>query len=94
MDVPKGIHYGFDLSVDSSPTITYIPHNHYSALDNPMAVQAYIETELKVSRYLGPFDPVWLESIIGPFHCSPLDVIEEPEKFRIIQRPFFSPKRQ
>jgi hypothetical protein len=85
MDVLKGIRNGFDLGVDSSPTITYIPRNHRSALDNPTAVQAYIETELKAGCYLGPFDPEWLKSIIGPFHCSPLGVIEEPEKFRIIQ---------
>jgi hypothetical protein len=83
--VPKGIRYGFDLGVEGLPTSTYIPRTHHSALDNPEAVKSYIETEINVGRYLGPFDPESLEKIIGPFHCSPLGVIEESLKFCIIQ---------
>jgi hypothetical protein len=84
-DVPKGIRYGFDLGVDELPKCTFIPRNHKSALENPDVVEAYIKTELDAGRYLGPFEPEWLESVIGPFHCSPLGAIEETSKFRIIQ---------
>jgi hypothetical protein len=84
-DVPKGIRAGFDLGVEGLPSCTYIPRNHRSALENPGAVRSYIETEVEAGRYLGPFEPQWLESVIGPFHCSPLGVIKESNKFRIIQ---------
>jgi hypothetical protein len=84
-DVPKGIRFGFDLGVDGKPLTTYIPRNHKSALDNPAAVEAYIEAELEAGRYLGPFDSKTLEERIGYFLCSPMGVIEEPTKFRIIQ---------
>jgi hypothetical protein len=84
-DVPKGIRYGFDLGVVGLPKCTYIPSNHRSALENPTAIEAYIKTEIEAGRYLGPFDPQWLEQHIGYFHCSLLGVIEEPLKYCIIQ---------
>lgn len=86
-DIISGLQHGFKTGVSSSITTTYIPPNHWSALDNPDAVSSHISKELALHRYSGPFSPSELESLIGPFRCAPLGVVPKPNssKLRIIQ---------
>lgn len=85
--VPSGIRFGFRIGVTSPVSITYIPPNHKSASVTPSAVDSHVRTELLARRYSGPFSPATLESLIGPFRCSPLGVVPKPipGEFRIIQ---------
>jgi hypothetical protein len=84
-DVPDGIRHGFDLGVRHPITFTYISPNHKSALDNPLAVDLYIRTELDAGRYSGPFTSDMCQSRIGHFRTSPLGAIPKGDGFRIIQ---------
>jgi hypothetical protein len=84
-NVPSGIQLGFDMGVSHPITSTYIARNHKSALDNPDAVNLYIQTELDAGRYSGPFSPEACRTLIGHFRTSPLGAIPKGDSFRIIQ---------
>lgn len=83
-DVPKGIHFGWRLSViDSFPlNCTYIPNNHKSALEHPKFIISYIHSEVAAGRYSRPFSPDHLKCIIGYFRTSPLGVIPKLGTFK------------
>lgn len=86
--VPHGIRNGFDMGIKSNPSHTYVPPNHNSALAHPPAVLSYIQKELSLHRYTGPFSQSRLESIIGPFRTSPLGLVPKAgssNEFRLIQ---------
>jgi hypothetical protein len=74
-DVPIGMRFGFDMGIHSSPSHTYIPPNHNSALSYPDHVSSHIRNELSLGRYSGPFSRLELESLIGPFRTSPLGTV-------------------
>jgi hypothetical protein len=84
-NVPDGIQNGFDMGVHHPISTTYISPNHKSALDNPHAVDAYIQIELGAGRYSGPFTPDMCQTLIGNFRTSPLGAIPKGDAFRIIQ---------
>ncbi|PPR01104.1 hypothetical protein CVT24_000412 [Panaeolus cyanescens] len=87
-DIPDGIRNGFDLGTRSAtPSVTYIPPNHTSAISHPNAVISNIHTELANRRYTGPFSPDRLENLIGPFRTSPLGVVPKngSDQFRLVQ---------
>lgn len=83
----QNIAAGFSVGF---PTIsqTYSPLNHPSLITHASAFAASVTHELVTKRYLGPFSQTEVESLIGPFHTSPLSIIPKPHKpnsFRIIQ---------
>jgi Reverse transcriptase-like len=87
-DVPIGIRVGFDMGVDSTPSYTYTPPNHNSALLYPDHVLSHIHKELSLHRYSGPFSSSRLEYLIGPFRTSPLGTVPKPDSSterRIVQ---------
>ena len=69
-DVPYSICHGFDLGIHSTPAYTHIPPNHASAIQHPLEIKAYINSEPLHSRYMGPFSLDCLETLIGPFQTS------------------------
>ncbi|PPQ94251.1 hypothetical protein CVT25_004971 [Psilocybe cyanescens] len=87
-DVPFGICNGFDMGIKTTPSSTYTPPNHTSALKQPQAVLSHIQKELSLSRYTGPFSRSKLESLIGSFRTSPLGVVPKAgtsDEFRLVQ---------
>jgi hypothetical protein len=76
VDVPKGIRFGWCLSVPDSfpPNCIYIPNNHKSALERLEFIISYIHSEVAAGCYSGPFSPDHLERIIDYFRTSPLSV--------------------
>jgi hypothetical protein len=71
-------------------THTHIIPNHASCKEHPNVVKVYIQEELDVGRFSGPYTRGEMESIMrGPFKSSPLIVAESdqgpdlPPKFRI-----------
>jgi hypothetical protein len=91
-DVPIGIRFGFDMGVHSPPTVTYTPPNHNSALLFPEHVMSYIQNELSLGRYSGPFSRSELESLIGPFRTSPLGTVPKGSTDRRIVQDFSFPR--
>jgi len=61
--------------------------NHTSSKIKPEFIDAYIEKERSMGRYLGPFSRTELEHLIGPFRTSPLGLVPKstPGSFRMIQ---------
>jgi hypothetical protein len=84
-DIPDSIRHGFDLGAHDHISQTYIPPNHSSADQNMLAIDAYINDELTLGRYSGPFTPKDLERRIGPFRSSPLGAVPKGEGVRLIQ---------
>jgi hypothetical protein len=78
-DVPDSIRYGFSHGLDSSrrARTTFIPPNLKSALEHPDVISAYIEKEQTLGRISIGYDPVFLESKIGPFRCSPVGCVQK-----------------
>lgn len=88
-DIPNAFRFGWRLGVPDSYSLesSFLPPNHRSAFDHSDFILDYVESELAVGRYSGPFSPSDLEALIGPFRTSPLGVIPKPgsSKFRLIQ---------
>jgi hypothetical protein len=78
-DIPNGIQYGFSHGLDRAQTArtTYIPDNLKSALEHPDVISAYLEKEQALGCISEAYDPVFLESQIGPFRCSPVGCIQK-----------------
>jgi hypothetical protein len=86
--VPAGIRQGFDMGTHSSPTVSYTPRNHSSALIRPTVIDLHISKELSLKRYTGPFSRSRLEFLIGPFRTSPLGLVLKPgstDNYRLVQ---------
>ncbi|CUA70723.1 hypothetical protein RSOLAG22IIIB_09049 [Rhizoctonia solani] len=87
-DVPQNLREGFRIGVTKPVNTTFTPPNHKSALDRPDVILAHINAEVDAGRYFGPYTPIHLQQLIGPFTSAPLGVVEKPGapgKFRIIQ---------
>jgi hypothetical protein len=73
-----------------APTITrsFTPLNNPSIFVHRNAFDEILHKEFTKQRYIGPFTRDALESFIGPFQSSPLNIIPKPGKpgkFRLIQ---------
>ena len=77
--------FPFNCSLVISETRIF-PHLR-SALEHPEVIDSLIEKEVTAGRYVGPFDRLTLESIIGPFRSHPLGVVpkSKPGEFRVIE---------
>lgn len=82
-DVPVGIRNGFGLGYSEPLTSSYIPPNHSSTTNNSDVVRAYITKEIAAGHYSSGFETAKLNSHFH-FHTSPLGVVEQENKFRII----------
>jgi hypothetical protein len=78
-DIPNCIQYSFSHGLDRTQAArtTYIPNNLKSAIDHPEVISAYLEKEQELGRILEAYDPVYLESQIGPFRCSPVGCLQK-----------------
>jgi hypothetical protein len=87
--LPDKIRHGFPLGELDPIETTYAPPNLPSALEHDQLIQDYINTELSLGRFSGPFTQEELEIKIGPFRSSPLQVAVkeeapgQPKKFRV-----------
>ena len=73
-----------------APTITrtFTPPNNPSIDVHQDAFDKIVHKEFTKQRYIGPFTQDALETLIGPFQSSPLNIIPKPGKpgkFRLIQ---------
>jgi len=85
--VPEGLRSGFAIDF---PLITHVqsPPNKDSITEYHTEFSTIIQKEFQKERYIGPFLPLDLELLIGPFQSSPLSVVPKPGKpgkFRLIQ---------
>lgn len=81
----QSFFHGFQVGI---PSIfkTFIPQNSHSITLYSKEFNDLINKELSIGHYIGPFTQSQLESLIGPFQCSPLAIIPKPHstKFRLI----------
>ena len=82
-DVPVGIRDGFRLGYSEPLASSYIPPNHSSATNNPDVVRVYIVKEIAAGRYSPGFKVTELDSHFH-FRTSPLGVVEQENKFRVV----------
>lgn len=88
-DLPLKINSGFSLGEDFPPLLTSdIPPNLPSADEHRDVIQNYINEELALGRFSGPYTQQELESKIGFFRSSPIQVVVKstgpgtPDKYR------------
>lgn len=86
-DVLDGFRFGFHTGVKSPVLNTFIPPNHRSAIQDPLAIDAHIQKELKLNRYSGPYSVSQATKLLGPFRTSPLGLVPKANSssFRVIQ---------
>jgi hypothetical protein len=67
-----------------APTITrsFTPLNNPSIFVHRNAFDEILHKEFTKQRYIGPFTRDALESFIGPFQSSPLNIIPKPGKLK------------
>jgi hypothetical protein len=88
-ELPLKLRIGFPLGHLDQLTRTYAPHNLPSADEHDEVIQEYIASELALDRLSGPFTRQQLETKIGPFRSSPLQVASkeggpgQPTKYRV-----------
>jgi len=85
--LPHQLQYGFDGGI---PIIskTFTPPNKPSITEHLPEFNRIIQLEFEKQRYIGPLSKSEVETLIGPFQTSPLNIIPKPGKpgkFRIIQ---------
>jgi hypothetical protein len=68
------IKHGFPLGHLQPILSTYAPPNLPSGLEHKHIIKDYIESELSLGQFTGPFTQEELEQKIGPFCSSPLQV--------------------
>ena len=76
------------MGVTSSPSFTYTPPNHSSAISYPTHVLSHIHHKLQHHRYTSPFSHSHLEYLIGPFCTSPpgtVPKVSSSSEHRVIQ---------
>ena len=76
----EGFSHGFRVGYSGIPECKIYP-NHKSALENPEVIDAYLESEIREGRMVGP-----LSNPPDKFHCSPLALVpkKKPGAFRVI----------
>ncbi|GLB39889.1 putative tyrosine recombinase [Lyophyllum shimeji] len=85
--LPLSLQLGFDAGVRPI-TETFTPPNKPSICEYANEFNKIVHKEYERGRHIGPFTRAELESIIGPFQTSPLDIIPKPGKpgkFRLVQ---------
>lgn len=88
-------HYSTILSSFSSgfvvgiPTLhhTFAPPNHPSLESLAQEFHTIVNVEFERSRYLGPFNKIELQQLIGHFQTSPLSLVPKPnsKQYRLVQ---------
>jgi hypothetical protein len=95
----SGIRFGFSLGIRKIEK-TFSPPNGKSLLVYPEVFESLARTELDAGRWIGPVDAAFLERELGPFHSSPISLVEKardpekpdaPTKFRMVQN-FSAPR--
>ncbi|CAA7271031.1 unnamed protein product [Cyclocybe aegerita] len=80
--------HGFPLGELTPLTTSFTPPNLPSAVPYTHVIRDYIQEELRLARFSGPFTKTHLETKIGPFRSSPVQVVVkpgapgQPDKFR------------
>jgi hypothetical protein len=93
-ELPFKLRHGFSLGKFLPLTQSYTPDNLPGAYKFQSVIEEYIVGELQVGRFSGPFSKGTLESKIGPFRSSPLQVAIKkgidgaPDKHRVCSTPF------
>ena len=68
----SGIHYGFRIGFDCQHHIRSSTANLAAASQHPHIIDKYLQEELSLNHFLGPFPP---DSLPFSVHCSPMGVI-------------------
>ncbi|KAF5343250.1 hypothetical protein D9758_013431 [Tetrapyrgos nigripes] len=86
LKVPEGLQSSFLISVENyTLSHTFTPHNHSSAYTFKHIIEDKFKSNIELSHIFPGYDPSQLQALIGPFHTSPMVVIEQkPSKFHII----------
>lgn len=88
-DLPHKISHGFPLGDLPPITETYTPPNHFSVDEHIPAILEYFASEVALQRMSGPYTLSEVETILGPFRSSPIQVAiipgedGKPDKKRI-----------
>ncbi|KAJ2935338.1 hypothetical protein H1R20_g1756, partial [Candolleomyces eurysporus] len=69
------ITHGFSLGNLTSIDVSFTPDNLRSALPHSTVINEYIQEEIRLNRFSGPFTQEELERITGPFRSSPLQIV-------------------
>jgi hypothetical protein len=77
-ELPHKLAHGFPLGKLSALEQSFTPGNLASAAIHNEVIQAYITDELHLGRFSGPFSKLALESKIGFFRSSPVQVVVKP----------------
>lgn len=90
-DVVLGITHGFSRGIGAPVPFTRISANHPSAHANADFIDSLINVDIANGRYSKFYDPLELESLIGPFFTSPLAVVIKADsgKRRLVQNHSF-----
>jgi len=87
-DLPFKLKHGFSLGPIPNLMSTYAPDNPPYVYEHEKTIREYIDGELALGRFSGPFTKSELESKIGPFRSSPIQVVVKddgpltPKKYR------------
>ena len=87
-DLPFKLKHGFALGPLPNLTSTYAPDNPTYVYEHERIIREYIDGELALGRFSGPFTKSELESKIGFFRSSPIQVVVKddgpltPKKYR------------
>ena len=77
--VLESLRDGFDAGLPMSPPArSFTPKNHSTVNLDRQFISKYIDEQLTLRRYAGPFAKAVLEGCIGPFHSSPLGLVPKP----------------
>lgn len=74
-DLPDKLKYGFPIGNLPPLVASYIPPNHSNISEHRDAIREYIDDELRLGRFSGPFTSAQLFHEIGPFRSSPFQVV-------------------
>jgi hypothetical protein len=71
----------FDVGLNSyAMTHSFIPPNHYKSQEHHDFILTKYSSEIALNHISHGYEPSFLESLIGPFHTAPLNVVEQNGK--------------
>jgi hypothetical protein len=73
------LRFGFSLGI-CHMTKTFVPPNGCSLSEHNSIIQKLVRTKLQLGRRLGPFSRASIKQQLGPFHCSPVSLVEKPQE--------------
>jgi len=79
-ELPFKLQYGFSLGPIPSILTSYTPDDPPYLLQYSKIIREYIDGELILGRFSGPFTKEQLESKIGPFRSSPIQVAAQVDE--------------